>query len=40
MYMNDKGAYLTLSERIIIETGISKGTSKVSIANTIGKLTI
>ena len=35
--MKDKGAHLTLSERIIIETGISKGASKVSIANTIGK---
>lgn len=35
--MKDKGAHLTLSERIIIETGISKGASKVSIAKTIGK---
>ena len=35
--MNDKGAHLTLSERQIIETGISKGASKKSIADTIGK---
>ena len=38
--MKYKGAYLTLSERIIIEIRISKGASKVSIAKTIGKLTI
>ena len=38
--MNDKGAHLTLSERIIIETGISKGASKASVANAVGKLTI
>ena len=35
--MTDKGAHLTLSERQIIETGISKGASKKSIADTIGK---
>lgn len=35
--MADKGAHLTLSERQIIETGISKGASKKSIADTIGK---
>ena len=35
--MDGKGTHLTLSERQIIETGISKGASKKSIADTIGK---
>ncbi len=33
----NKGAHLTLSERIIIEKGITNGATKVAIASTIGK---
>ena len=33
----NKNAHLTIAERQIIETGIYNGSSKVSIAETIGK---
>lgn len=38
--MADKDAHLTLSERQIIETGISKGASKKSIIDTIARINL
>ena len=37
MAVNEKGSHLSYEDRKIIQTGIENGSTKTSIANTIGK---